>query len=321
MKNNKEGNKKINIKTILPSALAAILLFVLVWTYFVYIPQKAKNTDANNDSKYELLNPARKFVNQKDLIVNIQPLRDELNKFEGSQDISIYFEYLPTGANISVNKDAEFWPASLLKVPVAMAVAKKIEKGEWKWSNKLVLLASDKDEQFGTLYQEPTGSTHTIEELVRRVLVDSDNTANFILVRNLEEREIMSVYEHIGLKDFFYASGNIGAKKYSTIFRALYNSSFLTEENSQKILSHLSETKFNNYIQSGLPPDVSFAHKIGTGSEREVYLDSGIVYLKNRPYILTVMVKSKDEQAAIEKMKQISERAYDYVANYNENEK
>jgi len=44
---------------------------------------------------------------------------------------SVYFEYLPTGANISINKDAEFFPASLLKVPVAMAIAKKIDKREW----------------------------------------------------------------------------------------------------------------------------------------------------------------------------------------------
>ena len=79
----------------------------------------------------------------------------------------------PTGSNISLNKDAEFYPASLLKVPVAMAVARKIEKGEWKWTKQLVLMSTDKDDKFGTLYKEPTNSTHTIENLVRRSLSDS----------------------------------------------------------------------------------------------------------------------------------------------------
>lgn len=322
MENKKaENNKKINIKTIFPSALAVILSLALIWTYFVHIPQELKISGADNGSKYELLNPARRFMSQKDLIVNIQPLRDELNKFESNQDISIYFEYLPTGANISVNKDAEFWPASLLKVPVAMAIAKKIERGDWKWNNKLILLAGDKNEMFGTLYREPTGSAFTIEELVRRTLVDSDNTANFILVRNLEDSDIRDVYDHLGLSDFFSAGGEIGAKKYSAIIRSLYNSSYLSEENSQKILAYLSGSEFGNYLQSGIPSGVRFTHKIGTGNDKGVYLDSGLAYLKNRPYILTVMVKSSDEQQATEKMKQISQQAYEYVANYKENEK
>lgn len=319
MENKKsEKNKNINIKIVFLLALLVILSTALFWTYFFHIPQKLSKAGEDINPKYELLNPARKFVKQENLIVNFQPLRDELKKFEGNKNISIYFEYLNTGANISVNKDAEFWPASLLKVPVAMAVAKKVERGEWRWDNKLVLMASDKDEKFGTLYNEPTGSTYTIEELVKRVLVDSDNTANFILVRNLEESEIIGVYDHIGLKDFFYASGSIGAKKYSVIFRALYNSSYLSEQNSQKLLGYLSQTQFKNYIQNALPQDVIFSHKIGEDIEKGVYLDSGIVYLKNRPYVLTVMINLKDETEAEGMMKEISGHVYEYVNGYNE---
>ncbi|PIP26821.1 MAG: hypothetical protein COX31_00210 [Candidatus Moranbacteria bacterium CG23_combo_of_CG06-09_8_20_14_all_40_16] len=321
MENKKaENNKKINIKIIFPSALAAILSLTLIWTYLIFIPRKTENAATDNGQKFALLNPARKLIAQKDLIINIQPLRNELNKFEGNQNISIYFEYLPTGANISINKDAQFWPASLLKVPVTMAVAKKIEKGEWKWDNKLVLMAGDKDEKFGTLYKEPTGSTFTIEELVRRSLKDSDNTANFILVRNLELKEIEEVYEHIGTGDFFSSAGDIGAKKYSANLRALYNSSYLNEGSSQKLLGYLSETEFSEYLKSGLPENIAFAHKIGIDEERKVYMDSGIVYASQRPYILTVMISGKEKKDAQEIMKNVSELAFGYVNNYSENQ-
>src|SRR3989344_3564551 len=160
-------------------ALNAILLFKN--------RNESKRAESAGGDKYNLLNPARKFIKQEDLIINFQPLRDYLNdKYEADQNVSVYFEYLPTGSNISINKDAEFYPASLLKVPIAMTVAKKIERGEWKWTNELVLMPSDKNKGFGALYKESSNSTHTIDELVRRALSDSDNTANFILVRNLE---------------------------------------------------------------------------------------------------------------------------------------
>lgn len=317
MENKKgESNKKINIKIIFLSLLVVVLFFIIIFIYFFYIPKKLNNDYTSNSMEFSLLNPIRQLISQEDLIVNVQPLRDELKKFEEDSSVSIYFEYLTTGANISINKDAEFWPASLLKVPVSMAVAKKIERGEWKWDNKLVLMPNDKDEKFGNLYKEPNGSIYTIEELVKRNMIDSDNTANFILTRNLELKDIENVYDHIGLNDFISTTGEIGAKKYSVIFRALYNASYLSEENSQKLLAYLSETEFAGYLKSSLPSDVPFSHKIGIDVDRNVYLDSGIVFVSKRPYLLTVMVNGKEEHIAQEIMKEISKLVFDYVSNY-----
>jgi len=36
-------------------------------------------------------------------------------------------------------------PASLIKVPLAMAVMKKIESGDWNLYNELVLMKEDRD--------------------------------------------------------------------------------------------------------------------------------------------------------------------------------
>lgn len=299
--------------------IANILLLSLVgWGYFFYVPQRIALNEKAEVDDFRFLNPARHLSDAKDLIINFQPLRDELSKYETDARVSIYFEYLKTGANIAVNKDAEFYPASLLKVPVAMAVAKKIEKGEWRWSNELVLMSADKDDKFGNLHKEPTGKTFTIEELVRRSISDSDNTAHFMLVRNLEIEEMKEVYDHMGLEGFLETEGSLSAKRYSVIFRTLYSSSYLTGEDSQKLLSYLSQSPFNYYIQAGLPENVTFAHKIGTDIDKKVYLDSGIVYAKNRPYIITVMTKNNGEQEAKEIMKNVSEKAYDYVSGYSD---
>lgn len=317
VKNNKLLPQKRGVIIKALVVLLVVLIFGNVWMFFFYVRLNPNKLGKEAENKYSLLNPARNLVRQEDLIVNFQSLRDYLNdKYEADPNVSIYFEYLPTGANIAISKDAKFYPASLLKVPVAMAAAKKIDKGEWKWTNKLVLMPTDKNDKFGTLYKEPTGSVFTIEELVRRTLVDSDNTANSMLLRNLENFEINDVNKHIGLSGFVETDGSISSKRYSVILRSLYNSSYLTEENSQKIISFMAEEKFREYLGSGLPENLIFAHKIGIEADKKIYLDSGIVYLKNRPYILSVMTKSKTAEEAQGIMKDISEKVFDYVKNY-----
>lgn len=316
----KRTENKINVKYQRYVYITVFVLFISLTNTGAYILGESKNYTIDQ-MKYPLLNPARAYVNQQDLIVNIQPLRDELMAIgENDKNISIYFEFLNTGANIAVNKDSRFWPASLLKLPVSMAVARKVERGDWKWENELVLMASDKNERFGTLYKEPLGSRFTIEELVERTLSESDNTANFVLVRNLEPEEFQDIYNHLGFKEFLSSEGKISAKQYSVMFRSLYNATYLNQDSSEKLLNFLGKTKFSEYAVSGLPKGVSFAHKIGVSDEKNVFLDSGIVYERKRPYIITIMISTKDEEYAKAQMKKISASVYNYIVNYNNKE-
>lgn len=320
MKNNSNGTsgKGHRVALIALTVFVAVLIATNAITAYLWQKTPLTTSDVVN-GKYGLLNPARKFFKQEDLIINLQPLRDYLNKkYEADQNVSIYFEYLPTGANISIHKDTEFWPASLLKLPVAMAVTKKIEKGEWKWTNELVIMTSDKNEGFGDLYKQPVGTKMTIEKLVQLSLSESDNTANFILVRNLEPSDFQNIYDHLGLIDFLSHKGKISAKKYSVMLRALYNASYLSDEYSQKLLNILNKTPFKEYLGSGLPDNIKFSHKIGVSDDQKVFLDSGIVFVQNRPYILTAMIKTQNKEYAEKVMKDISEQAYQYVVNYSD---
>jgi beta-lactamase class A len=127
-------------------------------------------------------------MREEDIITTLQPIREKFRDIvakEGPNSISIYFEYLSTGANISINPDLRILPASLIKVPLAMAVMKKIELGDWNLDNELVLMKEDRDINWGEVYKRPIGSTITIRELIEEMLLNSDNTAYHILYRNL----------------------------------------------------------------------------------------------------------------------------------------
>lgn len=311
-------------------ALGIAAVFIIL-TYAIYIPN-LKNGSGRFGDQYPLLNPAAGLTGKDDLLVNFQSLRDSLNKkYEKRDDylVSLYFEYLPTGANITVNKDEKVWPASLIKIPVAMAAMKKVQNGIWKLTNELVILDEDKDSEFGDLYLQPTGTTISIEELFKETLVHSDNTAHFVLLRNIDGGELEDVYTHLGLDDIVDAlkqtprgaetDNRITAKRYSVFFRSLYNATYLTPEYSELFLDILKDAPAE-YLSTGLPPNLTFTHKTGVRIDEKVWADSGIVYLPDRPYLLTVMIQKKNNEGAEadrikELFKDISEEIYNYVSS------
>lgn len=308
----------INDRRLILILTAAVLFLLGVngWFFFKYMPLKNSSAGGELINNYSLIDPARKFYKQDDLIINIQPLRDELSLMEKDPNVSIYFEALNTGANISVNKDAEFFPASLLKVPMVIAAVKKIERKEWNWNTELEIAEQDKSKDFGELWKQSVGARFTVKELIKQVLINSDNTAYFILLRNLGPEEFLKIEKHLGLLDFFSKNKEISAKRYAPILRSLFSSTYLAAENSEKILELMSMSSFKNYLASGVPATVKFSHKIGISDEKKVFLDAGIVYLANRPYILIVMIKDHNANEAQKIMKDISQRAYEYMANY-----
>jgi beta-lactamase class A len=293
-------------------ALNVLLGFMLI--------REMHSIDDHLSSEYPLIDPARNFTPQEDFIVNIQPLREEVMRIVGAkgEKISLYFEVLNTGANISINPAIGIFPASLAKLPLAMVVAKKVESGKWDWDNQLVLLDQDRDRSSGELYKRQVGTALTIEELLKELLVNSDNTAYAILLRNMESDDLGSIVSAVGLDELFMEGGKISAKEYSRLFRSLYTSSYLKRENSQKILDCLTATPFDEYLRSGLPEEVVFAHKIGENHYYNSYSDSGIVYLKNRPYMLSVMVETVDspdeKQRVVNFMNEVSKTIYEYVS-------
>lgn len=302
--------------------LSIILLAVIFVLTVIILVRVVTNKSFSNGiviNLSSLTDPLRQFYKADDLVINVQPLRDRLRQMDGNTNISVYFEVLNTGANISVNKDAEFFPASLLKVPLIMAVTKKIERGEWGWSTKLELTEADKNKDFGVLWQQPVGTRFPIEELVKNVLTTSDNTAYFMLLNNLDQDEILKVQNHLGLIDFPSESLEISAKQYAPILRSLFSATYLSIENSEKLLEWMSESKFNDYLASGMPSSTKFSHKIGVEEGKKVFLDAGIVYLAKRPYILIVMIKNLASNKADSLMHDISLNVYNYMVNYPKN--
>lgn len=294
----------------------AILLLTNIITAAFLLQAKTTQQVAN---PYPFIDLARNYIPQEHFIVNIQPLREELQQLvrkEGPNTISLYFEFLNTGANIQINNETRFYPASLVKVPSAMIAMHKVEKGDWRMDSRLVLFEQDKDNRYGELHKQAVGTSFSVEELLKALLIKSDNTAHRMFMRNMTTVELGELQNAIGLQDLYNERQEVSAKEYSRLLRALYNSSFLSRQNSQQILQWLAQTEFKHSLAAGLPKNTTFAHKIGEDNLEQNYLDSGIVYLPNRPYLITVMVKQHTKPQAEALMRRISQAAHNYINTY-----
>jgi beta-lactamase class A len=303
-------------------AIVVAVLFVVTRPVALYLINRVihKAVFDANQNEYKFIDPARKFIPQEDYIVNIQPLRDYLSGLgrQYPDRISIYYEQLNSGANIAVNRDLRLFPASLTKLPIAIIVVKRVEDNMWQWDSKFTINAVDISSDSGDLYKTvKPGDQMTADQLLTKLIVDSDNTAQNVFLHNIGQPDLDRLQQEVGLDNLFDEQGNLSAKEYSRLLRVLYTSSYLERNNSEKILDLMAEDTFHDYLSQGIPDGVVFAHKYGENRNVGAFADSGIVYIPGKPYMLTVMLKGADNSEAsrawaVNLMKEISQKAYDF---------
>ena len=281
--------------------------------------------------QYPLLSKRIFTDSRNDILINFIPLRQTLKEYVGKQEgkVGVYFEYLPSGTSIGANDKEEIILASLSKVPAVISIFKKIERGQMSLDDILIINKEHLDQRFGTLWKQGEGTRLTVDELIRLTLIESDNTSYNVLLGQLQGQELNDVYKNLDISITIRPKEDkkhlrVSPKNYSSIFRSLYLSSSLSEKNSNYILNILTKTIPKDKIVAGVPDTIKVAHKIGVFEElttsENVFIDCGIIYVPNRPYILCAFVLDTDEQAK-KHISYISKIIYDYVSGSEETKK
>ena len=243
---------------------------------------------------------------------SLNNLVDELKNKGSFNHVSVYVRDLNNGPWIGINEKEEFIGASLLKVPVMIATLQKgnlDDKLEYK--NRL-----DFTEQYFGNEEIIVGEVYTKEELVEKMIIQSDNNAAVLLMSQLKNQDIYNVFTSIGLgsplevKDY-----QVNTKTYSGMFRVLFNASYLSKEDSEKALDILTRSEFKKGIVKYLPKEIKVAHKFGVrevGELKQLH-DCGIVYYPKHPYLVCIMTKGDDLEKMAEGVANISLYIYKEV--------
>jgi beta-lactamase class A len=240
--------------------------------------------------------------------------------------VSLYFRNLRNGPWFGINEDAEFAPASLMKLPVAMAYVK------WSESYPELLKASFTGVAESIAHQNITpgeiveaDKSYTVDDLIKRALIYSDNNANQTLLSNIPTEVLFGVLRDLSIpvideitkgKDDY-----ISVREYASFFRILYNASYLTREGSRYLLDVMSHSMTIPGLRTSVRDSVLVAHKFG---ERRLsdgrgwwvsqFHDCGIVYHETYPYLICVMSKWGDDIPRLERVvEQVSRVVYEEV--------
>lgn len=276
---------------------------------------------AVREGGYTFINPLLSCNFSEDKQFNAyEPIEDKLKSYVNkhmssgdAQNISIYFRGLNSGHWSGVNENDLYSPASLLKVPLMIAYLKEADSNPEILDQKITYrqtIDQNSIETFKPKLFIADGKTYSINDLLKYMILYSDNNAASLLQKNVNEESLKEVYSDLGIPiSQDDQDETISPKIYSYIFRILYNATYLSKPMSQYALELLTPADFPGGIKAGLPSYIPSAQKFGertvlkenvdTGQTtldfRELH-DCGIVYYPKNPYLLCVMTKGDDFQ-------------------------
>ena len=311
----------------------AIMLSLLVGISIPLLHQNLVEYQKGQCEKtYTLLNPLRRCLPTP------PPLKEEYDVFEKKLQswvdeekkngivthVSIYFRDLENGPTFGIEGAESFSPASLLKVPIMLALLKQAEIEPEILSDQMSFTGplGNYENIQDPVHSLQSNQEYSLDELLRRMIVYSDNDAKELIKLYLQKRypkrELVSeTYNSLGiLQREEGLDSTIGVKTYASIFRLLYNASYLSRDMSEKALNLLSQVAFKDGLVAGVPPGITIAHKFGVreGVKGQHQLhDCGIVYQPETPYLLCVMTRGLDANHNAAIIQEISRAMYEEV--------
>ena len=204
-------------------------------------------------------------------------------------DTGVYVKNLVTGETFARGADVPVVAASVIKIPVMIEAFRAQEAGELRLDETHVLTDAERMPSCGTLKAMHTGIGMTLLDLVRLMIIVSDNTATNILIRRLGIERINATLRELGcetttlrrlLFDREAASrgleNTITAREMGMLLEKLFRGKIVSPEASAAMMDILLDQRLNGKLPFFLHArGIRIAHK--TGEDTGVTHDVGVV--------------------------------------------
>jgi beta-lactamase class A len=223
--------------------------------------------------------------------------------------------------------------ASSIKIAVLADLYLQAQQGKLKLTDEYVVRKEDLVSGSDIMLGLTPGTTRlTLRDLATMMVAVSDNSATNVLIGRVGMENVNAMLDSLGLHatrlrrqmmDLKAASEgreNVSTpREMMTLLETIYRGKLLNKEMTADFIKMLSTHKESSLLQ-GLPDDAVAASK--PGELEAVRNDSGIVLVKNRPYILCVMTTylkdEKEGSAAIRKIAALTFSYFDRAARASE---
>jgi len=247
-------------------------------------------------------------------------IRDVDHNLDGVLGLAILD--LTSGQTFFLHADDIFPQASSIKVAVLADLYQQAQESKLKLTDLYTVQASDMvPDSYIMLGLTPGITRVTNRDLATMMVAVSDNAATNVLIDRLGMDNVNALMDNLALphtrlrrKMMDIKAAGEGRENVSTpremmtLLEDLYRGKALNKELTDDFFKMLS-TKKESFIPRELPDDIQIANK--PGELEGVRNDSGVVFARNRPYIICVMTTYlRNERAGEEAISKISGSAY-----------
>lgn len=230
-------------------------------------------------------------------------LEEKLNEIikNSNEHISMIVKKLNDKENLYyLNGDYKVVAASVIKIPIMLAVLNKVMHKEFKLSDKL--LVSNEDILCDTEVFEYSEDYYTLEELISWMIIVSDNTATNVLIKHFGMEYINSyIHDVLNLNNTYLQRYMLdkeaissGLNNYTSaediehIFKLLFNKEILNNNLCDLAIRILYNQKNHKKILRYIYFPVLFAHK--SGSLDYINHDAGVININDNLYYIGIFI-------------------------------
>lgn len=282
------------------------------------------------EDRYKFIRPLAfvEFIKEDSLLMSIKSsvmaLIEEKKREGAVTSVSGYIRNLNRHQDVRINPSEVYFPGSLMKIPIMITYLKAAEKDPNLLNRQLSFIHNYSNLPTQNIKDKSIiqGNSYSVRELLVYMIEYSDNNATAVLSENLDFKEIQRVFADLQLPvpDANQPEYGISLKDYSRFFRVLFNATYLSREMSDYALELLSKCDFHDGMMKYLDKGTIVAHKFGERNSDGVQQlhEIGIVYLKDKAYLLGIMTKGNDIPKQKEVISQISKLVFDSMKAHPE---
>ena len=207
-------------------------------------------------------------------------------------DTGVYVKNLVTGETFARGADVPVVAASVIKIPVMIEAFRAQQAGELRLDEIHALADEERKPSCGTLKAMHTGIEMTLLDLVRLMIIVSDNTATNILINRLGIDRINATLRVLGcekttLRRLLFDSeaarrgleNTITAGEMGMLLEKLFRGEIVSPGASAEMMDILLDQRLNGKLPFFLHArHVPVAHK--TGEDTGVTHDVGVIFTR-----------------------------------------
>ncbi|MFC2948896.1 serine hydrolase [Virgibacillus sediminis] len=241
-------------------------------------------------------------------------------------------EDLDTGEHWKWKELKAFYAASIIKVPIMIAVFRELEKGSIMACERKKLRQEDQVGGCGVLQHLTPGTSLTIYDLVTLMMIQSDNMAANMLIDLVGAEQIQQTMKEIGMNDSMFChklmtapgerngENTITAGEMHTVLKNMVSGHIISRRACREMIGIMKKQQLRHYLAGKLPVDdladgrrMDWEMADKTGEVKGVRHNTGIIYVGKRTMLVTVLSKGAEASRSLKGMQEIGWEIYKYM--------